>query len=67
MWSRHSRIGELFGLIRHINAEGVALLLVEPLEVARRAEILENGVFVLHGNAAEIREHPNLKHAYLGR
>jgi branched-chain amino acid transport system ATP-binding protein len=64
-------VEELFALIRRINTEGVALLLVEQnvvqsLELARRAYILENGVFVLHGNAAEIREDPNLKRAYLG-
>jgi branched-chain amino acid transport system ATP-binding protein len=64
-------VEELFGLIRRINADGVALLLVEQnvvqsLEVARRAYILENGVFVLHGNAADIRHDPNLKRAYLG-
>jgi branched-chain amino acid transport system ATP-binding protein len=64
-------VEELFALIRRINAEGVALLLVEQnvvqsLEVARRAYILENGVFVLHGNAADIRHDPSLKRAYLG-
>jgi len=64
-------VEELFALIRRINADGVALLLVEQnvvrsLEVARRAYILENGAFVLHGNAADIRHDPNLKRAYLG-
>ncbi|MFL5063030.1 MAG: ABC transporter ATP-binding protein, partial [Xanthobacteraceae bacterium] len=64
-------VEELFALIRRINADGVALLLVEQnvvqsLEVARRAYILENGAFVLHGNAADIRRDPNLKRAYLG-
>ena len=64
-------VEELFALIRRINAEGVALLLVEQnvvqsLEVARRAYILENGVFVLHGNATDIRHDPSLKRAYLG-
>jgi len=64
-------VEELFALIRRINADGVALLLVEQnvvqsLDVARRAYILENGAFVLHGNAADIRHDPNLKRAYLG-
>ena len=64
-------VEELFALIRRINAEGIALLLVEQnvvqcLEVARRAYILEGGTFVLHGNAADIRDDPNLKRAYLG-
>jgi len=64
-------VEELFGLIRNIHAEGIALLLVEQnvvqsLEVAQRAYILENGVFVLEGAAAEIGRHPDLKRAYLG-
>jgi len=64
-------VEELFALVQRINAEGIALLLVEQnvvqcLEVARRAYVLEGGTFVLHGNAAEIRDDPNLKRAYLG-
>jgi branched-chain amino acid transport system ATP-binding protein len=64
-------VEELFALIKTINAEGIALLLVEQnvvqsLEVARRAYILDNGRFVLQGSAAEIRNDPNLKRAYLG-
>jgi branched-chain amino acid transport system ATP-binding protein len=64
-------VEELFALIRRIHADGVALLLVEQnvvqsLDVAQRAYVLENGVFVLHGSAAEIRNDPNLRRAYLG-
>jgi branched-chain amino acid transport system ATP-binding protein len=64
-------VEELFGLIKAINAEGIALLLVEQnvvqsLEVARRAYILDNGLFVLQGDAAVIRNDPELKRAYLG-
>jgi branched-chain amino acid transport system ATP-binding protein len=64
-------VEELFALIERINAEGIALLLVEQnvvqcLEVARRAYILEKGTFVLNGTAAEIRDDPSLKRAYLG-
>ena len=64
-------VEELFALVQRINAEGIALLLVEQnvvqcLEVARRAYILEDGTFVLQGNAADIRDDPNLKRAYLG-
>ena len=36
------------------------------LEVARRAYILDNGRFVLQGSAADIRNDPDLKRAYLG-
>jgi branched-chain amino acid transport system ATP-binding protein len=64
-------VEELFALIRTINAEGLALLLVEQnvvqsLEVAARAYILDNGSFVLEGKAADIKNDPNLKRAYLG-
>jgi branched-chain amino acid transport system ATP-binding protein len=64
-------VEDLFGLIRTIHAEGIALLLVEQnvvqtLEVAQRAYILENGAIVLAGAAADLRRHPDLKRAYLG-
>jgi branched-chain amino acid transport system ATP-binding protein len=64
-------VEELFTLIRSINANGVALLLVEQnvvqsLEVAARAYILDNGQFVLNGRADDIRHDPKLKRAYLG-
>ncbi len=58
-------VEELFALIKRINHEGIALLLVEQnvvqsLEVAQRAYVLDNGQFVLQGNAAAIRNDPNL-------
>src|SRR6195256_3396387 len=64
-------VEELFTLIKRINADGIALLLVEQnvvqsLEVAKRAYILDNGLFVLQGSAADIRNDPALKRAYLG-
>jgi len=64
-------VEELFALIARIHAQGVAVLLVEQnvvqsLEVAQRAYVLENGQFVLHGNATNIRNDPNLTRAYLG-
>jgi branched-chain amino acid transport system ATP-binding protein len=64
-------VEELFGLIERIKADGIALLLVEQnvvqsLEVAGRAYILENGMVVLQGSAAAIRSNPELKRTYLG-
>jgi branched-chain amino acid transport system ATP-binding protein len=64
-------VEELFGLIKSINAEGIALLLVEQnvmqsLEVAQRAYILDNGTFVLEGRTADLQHDPELKRAYLG-
>ncbi|MBK3731567.1 ATP-binding cassette domain-containing protein [Azospirillum brasilense] len=64
-------VEEMFGLIRQLNAGGLAILLVEQnvvqsLEVARRAYILENGVFALSGPSDEIARDPELKRTYLG-
>jgi branched-chain amino acid transport system ATP-binding protein len=64
-------VEELFALITTINAQGTALLLIEQnvvqsLDVAQRAYILDNGRFVLEGPAAELSKDARLKHAYLG-
>ena len=64
-------VEELFALISSIHAEGIAILLVEQnvvqsLEVAARAYVLDNGLFVLQGSAADLRNNPDLKRAYLG-
>ena len=64
-------VEELFALIQRINTQGIALLLVEQnvvqsLEVAHRAYILENGRVVLDGASNRLRDDPNLKRAYLG-
>jgi branched-chain amino acid transport system ATP-binding protein len=64
-------VEEMFALIRRLHAEGLALLLVEQnvvqsLELAQRGYVLENGRIVLSGPAAELREDPALRRAYLG-
>jgi branched-chain amino acid transport system ATP-binding protein len=64
-------VEELFALIKRINADGTALLLVEQnvvqsLEVAERAYILDNGMFVLEGKAADLTNDPALQRTYLG-
>jgi branched-chain amino acid transport system ATP-binding protein len=64
-------VEELFALIKGVNAQGISLLLVEQnvaqsLEVAQRAYVLDNGMFVLKGTAAALRNDPDLKRAYLG-
>ena len=64
-------VEEMFGLIRRLNADGLAIMLVEQnvvqsLEVAGRAYILENGVFAMSGAAADIARDPELKRTYLG-
>jgi branched-chain amino acid transport system ATP-binding protein len=64
-------VEELFALIRRINADGTALLLVEQnvvqsLDVASRAYVLDNGAVVLQGSAAGLRDDPALRRAFLG-
>ncbi len=64
-------VEELFALIKSINADGIAVLLVEQnvvqsLELVQRAYILDNGVFVLQGSAEDIRNNPDLKRTFLG-
>ena len=64
-------VEEMFVLIARLNAEGLAILLVEQnvgqsLEVARRAYVLENGACAFHGTPAELLATPELKRAYLG-
>jgi branched-chain amino acid transport system ATP-binding protein len=64
-------VEEMFALIGRLNAEGLAILLVEQnvvqsLELASRAYILENGVFALEGPAQALAADPRLRQAYLG-
>jgi branched-chain amino acid transport system ATP-binding protein len=39
---------------------------VQSIELADRAYILDNGRFVLEGSPAELRDNPEIKRAYLG-
>ncbi len=64
-------VREIFQVIRRINRQGTAILLVEQnanlaLEVAHRAYILETGEIILSGPAGELRHHPQVMAAYLG-
>jgi branched-chain amino acid transport system ATP-binding protein len=64
-------VEEMFALIRRLHGEGLAIMLVEQnvaqsLEIADRAYVLEHGSFALSGPAAQVREDPELKRAYLG-
>jgi branched-chain amino acid transport system ATP-binding protein len=64
-------VQEIFRIIQEINARGTTILLVEQnaymaLSIARRAYVLETGRIVLAGDAAQLREHPAVKAAYLG-
>lgn len=64
-------VEEMFALVGRLNRDGLPILLVEQnvvqsLDVAARAYILENGGFALSGDAARLRDDPALKRAYLG-
>ncbi len=64
-------VEEMFALIARLRADGLAIMLVEQnvvqsLDLADRAYVLENGVCVLSGPAAVLRADPELKRTYLG-
>jgi branched-chain amino acid transport system ATP-binding protein len=64
-------VEEMFTLISRLNAEGLAILLVEQnvvqsLAIAHRAYVLEGGRIALSGKASELAEHPGLRKSYLG-
>src|SRR2546426_72386 len=62
---------DMFRIIRDINAEGVAVLLVEQnvamaLDIATRAYVLEEGRIAAEGAPAELTSQPHIRRAYLG-
>jgi branched-chain amino acid transport system ATP-binding protein len=64
-------VEEMFDLIRRLNRDGLAVLLVEQnvvqsLDIVNRAYVLEHGSFVMSGSAADIRSNADLKRAFLG-
>jgi len=64
-------VQEIFAAIREIASEGMTILLVEQntrlaLETAQRAYVLSTGEIALSGPAAELRDDPRIRAAYLG-
>src|SRR5690242_10356316 len=64
-------VEELFALIAGLRAQGLAILLVEQnvvqsLDIADRAYVLDHGRVTLSGAAATLRDDPRLRQAYLG-
>ena len=62
---------EMFRIIEKVNADGVAVLLVEQnvamaLEVAARAYVLEEGCIAAEGTPEELLAQPHIRRAYLG-
>jgi branched-chain amino acid transport system ATP-binding protein len=64
-------VEEVFAIIRQLKAAEVTMLLVEQfaaaaLEVADYAYVLENGRLAAHGPAAQLKNDPAVRAAYLG-
>jgi branched-chain amino acid transport system ATP-binding protein len=64
-------VADMFRAIREINAEGVAVLLVEQnvamaLQLARRAYVLDEGRIAAEGEPRSLLSQPEIKKAYLG-
>src|SRR4030088_1817079 len=64
-------VDRLIDVVRDINREGMAMILVEQdvlvaLDAAHRAYVLENGRVALSGAAADVRDDPGVRRAYLG-
>ncbi len=64
-------VGEVFRLIRDINAEGMTVLLVEQnakmaLTLASRGYVLETGKITMKGDTADLIDNEEVKKAYLG-
>jgi branched-chain amino acid transport system ATP-binding protein len=64
-------VEQVFDVIRTINGQGTTIFMVEQnanmaLEIADRAYVLQTGQVVLSGAAAELRQNPMIREAYLG-
>lgn len=64
-------VEEMFALITKLNADGLTILLVEQnvlqsMEIADRAFVMENGEIRLSGSPAELMENTELQRSYLG-
>jgi len=64
-------VEEMFALIARLNAEGLAILLVEQnarmaLRVAHRGYVIQTGRIVLHDTAAELLRSDLVRKTYLG-
>jgi len=64
-------VEQVFEIIQAINKQGTTLFMVEQnanmaLSIAHRAYVLQTGQVVLSGTAAEMRQNPLIREAYLG-
>ena len=61
----------IFGVIQHLNQQGMTILLVEQnarlaLSMADRAYVMESGVITLSGSADQLLNDDRVREAYLG-
>ena len=64
-------VDEIFAAAVQIRGAGTTVLIVEQrvtecLEIADRAYVLQTGKVIMRGTAAEIRDNPEIRKAYLG-
>jgi branched-chain amino acid transport system ATP-binding protein len=64
-------VDRLIDVMKEINTSGTALMLVEQdvlvaLDVAERAYVLEAGRIAMGGKAADLKDDPGIRKAYLG-
>ncbi len=64
-------VEQVFDIIQAINRQGTTIFMVEQnaamaLSIAHRAYVLQTGKVVLSGTAAELRQNPQIREAYLG-
>ncbi len=64
-------VKQVFDVIKAINRDGIAILLVEQnvthsLSIANRAYVLENGKVIMEGKGEELLKDSDIKKAYLG-
>jgi branched-chain amino acid transport system ATP-binding protein len=64
-------VEEMFALIATIARQGLAVLLVEQnvvqsLDLAQRAYVMENGAILMSGASVDLARDPALRNAYLG-
>ncbi len=64
-------VEQVFDIIQQINRQGTTIFMVEQnaamaLQIAHRAYVLQTGIVVLQGTAAELRENEDIRQAYLG-
>ena len=64
-------VEQVFDIIQAINRQGTTIFMVEQnaamaLQIEHRAYVLQTGVVVLSGTAAELRRNEDIRQAYLG-